>query len=58
MKKLLIAFAAVIAVSFASCVGNTKSSTETDSLSCEACDDSCACDDAPCACAEVDSLGV
>jgi len=41
MKKLLVVFAAVIAVSFASCAGGNTQANETDSTACEACPDSC-----------------
>ena len=56
MKKLLVAFVAVVAISFASCVnGNTEKKDACDSTKCEkecgACKcDSCSCGENPCTC--------
>lgn len=51
MKKLVFAIAAVVAISFASCGGNTQNAEAVDSLAVDssaveevvACDDSCEC---------------
>ena len=57
MKKLLVAFVAVVAISFASCVnGNTEKTAACDSTKCEkecgACKcDSRSCGQNPCTCA-------
>ena len=64
MKKLLVAFVAIVAISFASCVSNTtKVTVEEDSTACTKTTNPCACDscagcDDPCACdtAKVDTL--
>ena len=58
MKKLLVAFVAVVAVSFASCGGNTQANTEDSTAckaecqaECQACAcDSCECGEHPCTC--------
>lgn len=47
MKKLLVAFAAIVAVSFASCGGNTEATVE-DTLCCDSC-----CEDTCCVVEEV-----
>ncbi len=50
MKKIAFVFAAVVAVSFASCCGNkcAKSEECADSCQAEPCDSSCVCDSAAC----------
>ena len=64
MKKLLVAFIAVVAISFASCVNGNTEKTECDSTQCEetcgACKcDSCTCGEDPCTCeAEADNAAV
>ena len=49
MKKLLVAFAAVVAVSFASCGGNTQATEDVDSCACP-CEEACDCGQDPCTC--------
>lgn len=55
MKKLLVAFVAVVAISFASCVNGNTEKAACDSTQCEktcgACKcDSCSCGENPCTC--------
>lgn len=51
MKKLLVAVAAVVAVSFASCGGNTQATEDVDSCACP-CGTECTCGEDPCTCGE------
>ena len=46
MKKILFAAVAVVAISFASCGGNTQATEECDSCACG----ECACGETPCTC--------
>lgn len=52
MKKLLVAFAAVVAVSFASCGGNTQATEDADSCAACPCGEECVCGEDPCTCGE------
>ena len=63
MKKLLVAFVAVVAISFASCVNGNTEKAACDSTACEKTCGACKCDscagcEEPCACdtTAVDSL--
>ena len=63
MKKILVAFVAIVAISFASCVNGNTEKAECDSTQCEGCGackcDSCACEENPCTCdAEADTVAV